>query len=166
MQYLLVGLYLVAIVAANQLLAAFGPGASIVLAFCFIGLDLTVRDKLHDLWHGRALPLRMACLIATGSLLSWLLNANAGPIALASFVAFGLAATADALVYSLLHKRSWFARSNFSNFAGAAVDSFVFPTLAFGGFLPEIVLGQFIAKVAGGFIWSLILSGHSGRKGK
>ena len=36
-------------------------------------------------------------------------------------------------------------------------NSIVFPTLAFGGFMPVIVLGQFAAKVLGGFLWSKIL---------
>jgi hypothetical protein len=40
----------------------------------------------------------------------------------------------------------------------AAVDSIVFPTIAFGGFLPLITLGQFAAKVAGGAVWSIILT--------
>jgi hypothetical protein len=37
------------------------------------------------------------------------------------------------------------------------VDSVLFPTIAFGAFLPAIVLGQFVAKVAGGAVWSWIL---------
>jgi hypothetical protein len=48
-------------------------------------------------------------------------------------------------------------RANGSNVAGSAVDSIVFPTLAFGAFMPEIVLGQFVAKFVGGFLWSLVL---------
>lgn len=47
---------------------------------------------------------------------------------------------------------------NGSNIASAAVDSVVFPTVAFGSFLPIVTLGQFVAKVLGGFIWSLILN--------
>jgi len=37
------------------------------------------------------------------------------------------------------------------------VDSLLFPTLAFGAVMPAIIAGQFFAKVAGGFFWSLIL---------
>jgi len=48
-------------------------------------------------------------------------------------------------------------RVNGSNVVSAAVDSVVFPTLAFGSFLPWVILGQFLAKVAGGAVWSLIL---------
>ncbi|MCB8954648.1 MAG: VUT family protein [Ardenticatenales bacterium] len=150
-------LYLSAIVLANLSVAAFGPGVTIVNAFLFIGLDLTARDRLHDAWRGNQLLPKMAGLIAAGSLLSWLLNRNAGPIALASFAAFAAAASVDALVYQWLDRYPRWLRVNGSNVPSAAVDSLVFPTLAFGSFLWPIVLGQFLAKTGGGFVWSLIL---------
>lgn len=149
-------LYLVAIVLANLTVAAFGPSMVIVNAFLFIGLDLTARDHLHDAWRGNKLLPKMTALIATGSILSWLLNRDAGQIALASFVAFAAAATVDAIVYHLLGKYPRWLRINGSNVPSALVDSLIFPTLAFGAFLPLIVLGQFIAKVLGGFAWSLV----------
>lgn len=156
----LIALYLVAIVAANLLVTAFGPSVAIIGAFLFIGLDLTTRDRLHEAWRGRNLWLRMLALIAAGSLLSYALNRDAGPIALASFVAFLLAGLADALTYHLLRERAYLVKVNGSNVIGAAVDSLVFPTLAFGGLLPVIVLGQFVAKVAGGMLWSFVLRRH------
>lgn len=149
-------LYLIAIVLANLTVAAFGPSMVIVNAFLFIGLDLTARDHLHDAWRDNKLLPKMTALIAAGSILSWLLNRDAGQIALASFVAFAAAATVDALVYHLLGKYPRWLRINGSNVPSAFVDSLVFPTLAFGTFLPLIVLGQFIAKVLGGFAWSLV----------
>ena len=155
---LLVGLYLAAVVAANLTIAAFGPSAAIVVAFLFIGLDLTARDRLHDAWRGRQLVLRMGALIAAGGALSYLLNAASGPIAVASTVAFVAAATTDGVVYALLGERSRMLRINGSNVVSSGVDSLVFPTLAFGGFLPLIVVGQFVAKVAGGFAWSLVIA--------
>jgi hypothetical protein len=150
-------LYLTAIVLANLSVAKFGPSVTIVNAFLFIGLDLTSRDALHEAWHGRGLVWKMALLIAAGSLLSWALNRNAGQIALASFVAFACAATVDTITYQILHKRAWMVKVNGSNLFSAATDSLVFPTLAFGSFMPLVVLGQFAAKVLGGFVWSLIL---------
>jgi hypothetical protein len=45
-----------------------------------------------------------------------------------------------------------------SNVAGAAVDSLIFPTLAFGALMPAIVLAQFAAKVAGGAVWAYLMS--------
>ena len=156
-QYRMVGLYLVAIVAANLTIVWFGPKVTIINAFLFIGLDLTARDGLHDAWKGNRLWPKMAALIAAGSILSWLLNRDAGQIALASFVAFGAAGIVDAVVYHALGRYPRWLRINGSNIPSAAVDSLIFPTLAFGGFLPLITLGQFAAKVAGGFIWSIIL---------
>ncbi len=151
--------YLIAIVLANLSIAHFGPSAAVVNAFLFIGLDLTTRDKLHDLWRGQGLWLKMAAMIIAGSVLSWLLNRDAGPIAIASFVAFATAATVDAIAYQALGKYPKWARVNGSNIPSAAVDSIVFPAMAFG--LPlmwPIVLGQFVAKVLGGAIWSIVLS--------
>ncbi len=159
----MVGLYLVAIVLANLTVAWFGPGMTIVNTFLFLGLDLTTRDRLHDAWHGRHLWSKMAALIAVGSALSWLLNRDAGQIALASMVAFAAASVVDTVAYHLLRNRAWWQRVNGSNVASAAVDSVVFPTLAFGAFLPWIVAGQFAAKVSGGAMWSWILRGNHGR---
>jgi len=150
-------LYLAAIIVANLVITWIGPAAAIVVAFVCIGLDLTARDALHDAWRGSPLWTRMAILIAAGSLLSWLLNRNAGPVALASFVAFAAAGSADAVVYAILGDRARIVRINGSNVVSAAVDSVVFPTLAFGVFLPWIVLGQFLAKVLGGAVWSVLL---------
>ena len=150
-------MYLVAIVLANLSVAQFGVASVIVNAFLFIGLDLTARDKLHDTWHGKNLWLKMFILIGAGSLLSWLLNKNAGQIALASMVAFGCAGLVDALVYQKLIRKTWMIRVNGSNLFSAMVDSIVFPTIAFGALMPLIILGQFAAKVVGGYVWSLIL---------
>lgn len=151
-------LYLVAIVVANLTVAAFGPQVVIVNASALVGLDLTLRDRLHDAWHDDHLALRMCGLIAAGGVISFILNRDAAQIALASTVAFVAASAADALVYRLLERRPRLARVNGSNVVGAAVDSLLFPTIAFGAVLPVIVIGQFAAKVAGGFMWSLILA--------
>lgn len=158
MSVALVLAYLGAVVAANLTIAALGPSAAIVVAFLFIGLDLTARDRLHDAWRGRQLALRMGALIAAGGLISYLLNAAAAQIAVASTVAFVAAGTADAVVYALLGERTKLLRINGSNVVSSAVDSLVFPTIAFGGLLPAIVVGQFVAKVAGGFVWSLLIA--------
>lgn len=148
-------MYLAAIVLANLAVARFGPSSVIIVAFLFIGLDLTARDRLHDAWRGNHLFGKMALLIATGSILSYLLNRDAGQIALASFVAFAAAAIVDTVVYHLLGGYPRWLRINGSNIPSAAVDSIIFPTLAFGSFLWPIVLGQFLAKTLGGFVWSL-----------
>lgn len=163
---LLISSYLAAIVAANLSIAHFGPKAAIVNAIIFIGADLVLRDRLHDAFgKGRSLVYRMGALIATGSLLSYAVSLwvtpsflNVGRIALASGLAFGGAAIADGIVYQLRRKQSWADRANESNLAGAAVDSILFPAIAFG--LPlswTFVLTLWSAKVAGGYVFSLIL---------
>jgi len=149
--------YLVAIVAANLLAAAFGPKVAIGNAFLFIGLDLTVRDRLHERWRGHALATKMGTLIAAGSVVSWVLSPAAGRVAGASLIAFALASTVDSLSYHLLHERAYLVKVNGSNVVSALVDSFVFPSLAFGALMPGVVAGQFLAKVGGGFVWSLLL---------
>lgn len=154
----LIVLYLIAIVAANVSVSIFGPEISIVNAFLFIGLDLTARDGLHESWRGRGLLGKMAVLIATGSLLSAVLNVNAAPIALASFVAFAAAGITDAVVYNVLRDKGRMVKINGSNIVSAAVDSLIFPVMAFGfPVLWPIVIGQFMAKIAGGFVWSILL---------
>lgn len=156
--YALVGMYLAAIVAANLLVTAFGPAISVANALLFIGLDLTARDALHEAWAGRGLVWKMGALIAAGSLLSYALNAAAGPIALASFVAFFVSASLDAAAYAMLRERAYLVKVNGSNVVSAAADSLIFPALAFGlPLLWPIVLGQLAAKLCGGFVWSLIL---------
>jgi hypothetical protein len=152
-----IGAYLSAMVAANLSVATFGPWISPLNAFLFIGLDLSLRDHLHDKWSGPGLWPRMGALIAVAGAISYALNPAAGRIALASVIAFCVAGMVDALAYHLLRNRPYLQRSNGSNVAGAAVDSFLFPTIAFGAAMPAIIALQFAAKVSGGFIWSLIL---------
>lgn len=154
----LIGMYLSAIVGANLLVVAFGPAISIVNAFVFIALDLTARDRLHEAWSHNGLAWKMAALIAGGSLLSYALNASAGPIALASFVAFAVSASLDTLIYRLLHDRAYLVKVNGSNMVSAAADSLIFPALAFGlPLLWWVVVGQFVAKVIGAALWAWLL---------
>lgn len=151
-------IYLAAIVVANLTVAMFGPSVTIINAFWLIGLDLTIRDRLHERWQDDGLRWKMAAIIAAGGAISWVLNRDAGQIALASTVAFVASASLDAIVFALLERYPRLVRVNGSNLAGAAADSILFPTLAFGSLLPAIVLGQFAAKVAGGLLWSLVLA--------
>lgn len=160
---ILVILYLTAIVAANLTVAAFGPSVVIINSLLFIALDLTARDKLHEAWRGQRLWTNMAMLIAGGSLLSWILNRNVAPVALASFCAFALSGASDALVYHLLHSRSQLVRINGSNVVSGLVDSVVFLSLlaALAGLpwasVPVLAAGQWLVKTIGGALWSVVL---------
>lgn len=151
-------LYLVAIVAANLSVAVFGPASAILNAFLFIGLDITTRDMLHERWEHKNFWLRMGSLITAGAVLSWFLNRHAGRVALASLIAFAASGVADTLVYMAMHRFGRIRKVMGSNIVSAAVDSLVFPWVAFGAFMPLIVGGQFLAKVAGGFLWALALN--------
>lgn len=164
-----VAAYLLAIVLANLTVALSPPEwrGSVVLAnsFILIGLDLTAGDRLHEAWKGRGLLWRFAALIVVGSLLSYLLNGAAGPVALVSCAAFALSALADRAVYGLLDRlwAGWYIRVNGSNLVSALVDSGVFlGGLALVGLLPWqavpwLMAGQWLAKVAGGALWSAII---------
>jgi len=144
--------YAVAMTLANLLVATFGPSISPINAFLLIGLDLTLRDWLHV----KLKTWQMGGLILGTGALTYLLNPAAGMIAVASAVSFLIAALVDWAVYAKT-TGSWIKRANISNTAGAAVDSLLFPTIAFGVLMPEIVVLQFVAKVAGGAIWSFLL---------
>lgn len=143
-------LYVAAIVAANLLVATYGPWFSVVNSFLLIGLDFSLRDSLHD----RIGVWRVLGLVVLAGAISCLTNPAAGMIALASSVSFVLSNGTDTAIYQKLIRRRWSIRSNASNVGGAAVDSVVFPLLAFGALMPQIVIGQFMAKVAGGALWS------------
>lgn len=159
---LYVTIYIAALVGANLAVAWLGPAAMPIIAFLLIGLDLTLRDRLHDRWRGRHLWPRMLSLIVAAGAVSYLLNPVSGPIAVASVVAFSLASLADAGAYHLLAGRSWSVRANGSNLVGATVDSLVFPVMAFGTALPSIVLAQLVAKVVGGMFWALFIARVAG----
>lgn len=149
--------YLGSVVAANLLTAAFGKVGSIVTAFALIGATITLRDRLHDRWEGRGLTWRLGALILTGGVLSWLLNRDAATIATASMIAFLASESTDTVVYHLLRHLPWLRRVNGSNLASSAVDSLVFPTLAFGGFDAVQTTAEFLAKVLGGAAWALVM---------
>ena len=144
--------YAAAMILANLSVAAFGPWVSPINAFVLIGLDLALRDWLHV----RLRVWQMGVLIAGTGALTYALNPTAGMIAIASSAAFTAAAVVDWATFARL-RGSWMFRANGSNVAGAAVDSLVFPTLAFGALMPQIVLAQFAAKVAGGAVWAWII---------
>ncbi len=154
-----VAAYLVAIAAANLLAATYGPSVTVVTAFVLIGFDFTCRDYLQGNWEsGRGLWLRMFALIATGGLISYVINRDAAQIALASTVSFVLASGVDAIVFALVGRRVHrLYRWNGTNLVGAGIDSLLFPTLAFGTLIPAVVIGQYLAKVAGGLVWSVVL---------
>ena len=144
--------YALAMTLANLSIVQFGPAVIPLNAFVLIGLDLALRDWLHV----RLKVWQMGALISASGLITYALNPTAAHIAIASACAFTAAAVADWAVFARL-RGSWMARANWSNVAGALVDSIVFPAMAFGGLDPLIVAQMFAAKVAGGAIWAWLL---------
>ena len=155
-----IAIYLITIVCANLSIVMFGPSVAIINAFIFIGVDLSIRDKLHMEWKGEKLWLKMAMLIIAGSVISVLFNLDAARIAAASAAAFLFAGLIDTGIFQKLIDKNWMIRANGSNVGGAAADSIMFPLLAFGFFpgVHWIILGQFAAKVAGGFVAAWVIS--------
>lgn len=148
-----IAIYALAMTAANLSISHFGPWVSPINSFLFIGLDLVLRDFLHQ----KLKAWQMGCLIVGTGLLTYILNPAAGMIAIASAVSFTAASVIDWAVFAKI-AGTWMKRANGSNIAGAAVDSVVFPTLAFGVLMPQIVAMQFSAKVAGGAFWAYVIS--------
>lgn len=157
-------LFLAAIATANLIVAHFGPPAVIPVGFTLVGFDLIARDVLHDRWRGRNLPLRMGALIAAGGVVAYLVNADAGQIAVASVLAFVSAQAVNAFVYWLVGHWPRLTRMNTSNAPAAVLDSAVFLTVAFGAFMPGLIAAQIAAKWAGGFVWSLVFAWRPRRR--
>lgn len=162
MRLALSAVYLAAIVAANLVTAHYAaeghPEASLVTAFALVGLDVVVRDVLHDTLRGVRRWSWLGALVLAGSGLSYLANPDSAAVAQASAIAFAAMMAADTAAYHALRRLPWVERSGISNVCGAAVDSAVFVALAFDGpFLFWIAFGQFTAKAAGGFLWAVLL---------
>jgi len=146
-------IYAIAMTLANLSVATWGPWVSPINAFVLIGLDLALRDWMHV----RLRAWQMGALILATGALTYVLNPAAGMIAVASCAAFTAAALVDWATFANL-RGSWLFRANGSNVAGAAVDSLIFPTLAFGVLMPHVVILQFLAKVCGGALWAWVLA--------
>jgi hypothetical protein len=155
-QIILITCYLGAIIVANLLVGKYGSMVVIPIGFLLVGFDITTRDTLHELWVTKRW-LKMGVLISIGSLLSWLLNKNIALIAIASLAAFASSSIVDTITYSLLHKKDYLIKVNGSNLFSSFTDSIIFITIAFGNFLPLLIIAQFSAKFIGGFMWSLLL---------
>lgn len=155
MKVMLSIIYISAICAANYSVSTFGPGITPLNAFLLIGLDFVIRDKLHE----RIGIARMLVLVSVAGAISFSINPATDMIAIASASAFALSSVTDATVYQALIRKTWLVKSNCSNVASSAVDSLAFPLIAFGAFMPMVVIGQFAAKVFGGAVWALMLRG-------
>lgn len=154
---LIVSMFLGAIVAANLLVARFGHAALVIGAVLLIPIDLATRDVLHERWEGRGLWTRMGLLIASGSVLTALLNVGATRVAIGSFAAFSLSALTNALVYQGMSGHPRLVKMNVSNFPAVVVDSIVFPLVAVPDPVALLIIIQIVGKFLGGAGWSVLL---------
>jgi len=153
----LVVAFLAAIVVANLTVTHYGAAAIIPNAFFLIGLDLITRDRLADFW-GTTRFAKMTLLILTGGFINYWVNRNTAAMTEASVISFCAAEAVEAVVYHALRHQRWTDRAPRAAIFGAAVDSVVFPTLAFHAFDLTTSFDQFIAKLAGALVWTWVVA--------
>lgn len=159
-------LFITVMAVANLVIATFGPWLLPVTAFVSVGISMVARDYLHDVWSGQpgGFWLRMFSMVVAAGALAWLVDANAGLVAIASALALTGSAIVDTAAFAWLIRSRWLIRSNGSNIFGSLADSIIFPLVAFGvagvgGWQAFIllVLAQSATKAAGGLFWSLVI---------
>lgn len=134
--------YILTIFGANWAIATFGlvPVGFGLLApagVYFAGVSFTLRDAVQE-----TLGRKWAIVaILVGAALSALIS---GPLAIASGAAFLVSELVDFAVYTPLRLRSRPLAVLLSNTVGAALDSAIFLSLAFGGL--DFIWGQVVGK--------------------
>lgn len=151
--YAVILIYILSITLANLSAANFGVWVTPINAFFLIGLEITIRDVLHE----KVNHLQILIIVLIAGTISYLINIDTKEIALASFLAVVVSCILDYVVFKKT-KGTWLKKSNTSNIFSSASDSLIFPTVAFGGFNPLVTIFQFILKLLGGLFWSLIIS--------
>lgn len=141
---LLIGAYLLSIVAGVVALEVFGvvalPGGLMAPAAVFVvGVTLVLRDLVHEAAGRRAALLAVVAGAALSAVVSW-------QFALASGLAFLISETLDLLVYERVRDRfsSIPLGMTASNAVSIPVDSVIFLTLAFGSL--DFFWGQVVGK--------------------
>lgn len=102
-----------------------------------VAANMLGRDKL--LLEGGAKFSIGACTVA--GLLTCLVLPDAGQVAIASLAAVVCSAIVSAIAWGFFPDGHWK-----NNIISAVADALVFPTVAFGAFLPLVSLGQFAGK--------------------
>ncbi len=157
---LVIVLYVGAIVLANALITMYGQVALPFVAFALIPFDLIVRDLLQDKWQDATkfqLRLRMGSLIVIGGCISILTGTGSARVNLASFLAFTIAGSIDALTYQWMIRYGRIFRINGATLTAAITDSIIFVFIAFSEVNWKLIGLQIGMKVTGGFVWSLLL---------
>lgn len=169
--WLVISLYIGAIVLANYLITRYGQAALPFVAFTIIPFDLIARDLMQDRWQNAgvtdikskfsrssfSLRFRMMVLILAGASISWLTGTGSFRINAASCLAFIISGAIDAITYQWMIRYGRIFRINAATLTGAISDSIIFVTIAFNEVIWSLVGLQIGMKVAGGFVWSLLL---------
>lgn len=130
--------------AANILVSIFGPAITPFNALVIIAADMVLRDRLqYD--YGFAWSMG-ACVIA--GLSTVVIAPEADMIAIASTVSVVASGLAAAAAFRF-KGGSFYSKAFPANLVAAAVDSALFPLIAFGCLMPGVSLAQFVAKSAG-----------------
>lgn len=162
MAWVLVGLYLAMAVCANGLVGYFGPVILPFTALAMIPFELTVRDVLHERWHGSFV--KLSALVVAGSAVSWMVAPLA--VCVASASGFFLSGLSDWLVYLSMQGQPKNRKMIGSNSVSAIVDSMAFQLIAFGVISLDILVWQCGLKIAGGVICVALLGWVLSRKTK
>ena len=152
MQWLPFVAYIACIVGANWAITTFGVvpvgfGLYAPAGVFFAGFTFTFRNLVQQ-----TLGRRFGFLaIILGAILSYAITDKVTipggvlPLAVASGASFLLSESADALVWTKLRERDWWARAmGLGDLAGQVLDSAVFLFLALGSL--ELLLGQIVGK--------------------
>ncbi|MGF6950191.1 uncharacterized PurR-regulated membrane protein YhhQ (DUF165 family) [Neobacillus sp. B4I6] len=162
-------LYLISIVTANVVTAAFAPlqlGAFIVpMGTLFIGATFIFRDLVQNNYGRKKTYIFIATALFLSALVSFILG-DTLIIVLASALSFAVAETTDTEIYTRLNlPMSW--RVFYSGIVGGLLDSVIFVIIGLSpvgaNFLPweavpAAILGQVIVKTIIQAIAAVILS--------
>lgn len=140
-------LFVLLYVAANLSVAYFGVWSTPINALVIISADMVIRDKIQHnfgFWYSM-----LACFVA--GIATVIIDPSAGMIAVASVSSVILAGTGSAITFKL-KRGDFYSKSIPANTVSAAIDSIVFPMIAFGSVMIDVSLAQFAAKTVGAFI--------------
>lgn len=161
-------LYLISIVLANVLTAAFQPifigGLIIPVGSFLIGATFVFRDLVQNKYGRKKTYIFITIALVLSAIVSYLLG-DTLMIVFASAVSFIISEASDTEIYSRL-KQSMVKRVFISGLVGGTLDSVIFVILGMSpigaGFLPWeavpfAILGQFLAKAIMQSMGALIL---------
>jgi len=152
-----ISIYLIAFVLANLIVLYFGSIGLIFTALFLIPFDFVMRCIFHETWKGIELILKLGLIVIAASLITFVINRNAINIAIASSVGFILAQIFAGIFYQFFIKKSFFVKVNGSDAIGILIDSLAFQLIAFGIINYNILVGQFLLKLIGGFFWYWVI---------